>query len=113
MRALVCGGRHFDNWPVLEGTLTLMAPDAIVCGGASGADALAVRWAREHGRTCYVHPADWSLGPSAGPRRNREMLEQRQPDVVVAFEGGSGTRDMIAAAEAAGVRVVRVEVVRA
>lgn len=113
MLALVCGGRHYDNWPVLEGTLLLMAPTSVVCGGASGADALAIRWARENGVECFVHPAHWELGARAGPLRNREMLEQRSPEVVVAFEGGAGTRDMIAAAEAAGVRVVRVEVARA
>jgi ABC-type Fe3+-hydroxamate transport system substrate-binding protein len=50
--------------------------------------------------------AEWEkYGKRAGPVRNRQMLELK-PDGVVAFDtGGPGTRDMITAAQEAGVPV--------
>ena len=54
------------------------------------------------------YPADWQKhGRAAGPIRNQQMLDEGKPDLVVAFDGGRGTADMIARAEKAGVRVVR------
>lgn len=44
----------------------------------------------------------------AGPMRNRQMLDEK-PDLVVAFAGGSGTRNMIDIARRAGVKVIVVE----
>ena len=59
-----------------------------------------------------THEADWQrYGRSAGPKRNKEMLELGA-DLVVAFldarrdrEGTRGTRDMVERAERAGVPV--------
>jgi len=51
-------------------------------------------------------PADWSRhGKSAGPIRNRQMLIEGRPDIVVAFPGGKGTANMIKQAVEAGVKV--------
>jgi len=51
--------------------------------------------------------AEWEKhGKRAGPIRNRQMLELK-PDGVVAFPGDRGTRDMITAAQEAGVPVYR------
>jgi hypothetical protein len=50
--------------------------------------------------------ADWKThGKSAGPMRNRQMLNDGQPTAVVAFPGGRGTADMIHAAKAVGLPV--------
>jgi hypothetical protein len=40
------------------------------------------------------------------------MLELGKPDLVIAFEGGAGTRDMTSAATAAGVKVLFAEKLR-
>ena len=40
------------------------------------------------------------------------MLEYGKPELVIAFEGGAGTRDMTSAATAAGVRVLFAEKLR-
>jgi hypothetical protein len=48
-------------------------------------------------------------GKGAGPRRNKQMIEEGNPDLVIAFPGGRGTADMINRARAAGVRVIEVQ----
>jgi len=53
--------------------------------------------------------ADWKLGKKAGPLRNQRMIDEGRPDLVVAFPGGKGTADMVRRAEAAGVKVLKIE----
>lgn len=43
----------------------------------------------------------------AGPIRNRRMLEQGKPDLVVAFPGGAGTANMVRLTEAAALPLLR------
>ena len=113
MRAIVCGGRDFDDrqrlWDGLEafhnseGRITALAH-----GAAPGADSMAGQWAKDEGVPVYTYPARWKQeGKAAGPLRNQRMLEDFKPDVVIAFAGGRGTADMIRRAEAEGVRVIR------
>lgn len=93
MRVLVCGSRTFDKlWVVcnhLDGCVTGMGDDpdlVVIHGGARGADSLAGEWARMWKLECEVYPAKWELyGNSAGPIRNREMLDMGKPDLVLAF----------------------------
>ncbi len=78
----------------------------MIHGGAKGADALGARWAAENSVETVVVPADWEThGKAAGPIRNAKMLRLYYTYMVVAFPGGSGTRDMIAKARAASVIV--------
>jgi YspA, cpYpsA-related SLOG family len=59
---------------------------AIISGGARGADALAIEWAREQDIRHEVYAADWvSYGRKAGPIRNQQMIDEVSPDIVVAF----------------------------
>jgi hypothetical protein len=61
----------------------------------------------ERGVWCEVYRAEWSThGRSAGPRRNALMLDRERPVLVVAFPGGTGTRDMVRRARAAQVPVL-------
>jgi hypothetical protein len=112
MRILVCGGRDFDDYACLADALSNLPvrPDTIIHGGARGADALAAIWAKARHVAVEEYPADWRThGHAAGPLRNRRMLEEGRPDVVVAFPGGKGTRDMMRQARAAGVQVIEVK----
>ena len=110
MRVLVCGGRDFQDKARVFATLDGLDPALVIHGGARGADALAGEWAESRGVECQVYPADWRRhGRAAGPIRNREMLEQSKPDLVVAFPGGVGTAHMARIARAAGYRVIEVE----
>ena len=109
MKVLVCGGRDFNDLDLLCEELTDLWDDgveAIIHGGARGADSLAGEYARLFGIEEIVFPADWKQhGRSAGPIRNRQMLNEGKPDLVVAFPGGRGTANMIEQARAAGVEV--------
>jgi len=109
---LVCGGRDYDDRRRVYDTLDVAhAANPIVMlitGGANGADALAVDWARKEQVPFQVFNADWeTLGRKAGPIRNQKMLDEGKPHIVIAFPGGRGTADMIKRAEAAGVPVAR------
>ncbi len=111
MRVLVCGGRHWeDGRAVLDALDAIHAATPIVAiieGGGTGADDYAEEWAALRGVTCETFEADWKAhGRAAGPIRNRRMLVDGRPDLVLAFPGGRGTADMVRQASAAGVRVV-------
>lgn len=82
----------------------------IIHGNARGADLLADQYAREKSIRVLPFPADWNLhGRRAGPIRNRLMLTEGQPHVIVAFKGGNGTADMIRQGKKAGVPVYEVK----
>lgn len=113
MRVLVCGGRTYR-----KGAVVFMVLDALhrevpiarlIHGGAAGADTLGGFWAERNRVPAAVYHADWQAhGKGAGFRRNQLMLEEGQPDLVVAFPGNRGTADMIKRAKAAGVMVMEV-----
>lgn len=67
----------------------------IIHGDAKGADRLAKRWAEYYGVDQEPFPADWRKhGYAAGPIRNRQMLDEGVPNLVIGFPGGAGTKDM-------------------
>lgn len=109
MRVLVCGSRHFKDRELLFSTLDgIQGITEIIHGAARGADTLAGEFATIRGISCHSEPALWNTyGRSAGPIRNREMLK-RGPDLVVGFlfPNSRGTKDMLGAAEAAGVETL-------
>lgn len=115
MRVLVCGGRAYGDshrvFQVLDTLHREAGIDVVIEGGARGADALARSWA-EHPYGCgsvETYEADWEThGTFAGPARNKRMLEEGKPDLVVAFPGGKGTADMVRKARKAGVEVVEI-----
>lgn len=115
MRVLVCGGRDYADRAKLNEVLdeigsTVKWDIFIIEGEASGADTLAREWAKSRGMGLGRYPADWNKhGKAAGPIRNKQMLDEGEPDLVVAFPGGRGTANMIEQAERAGVPVRKVE----
>ncbi len=108
MKFLVCGGRTYYDFERVDRVLDILGPTFIIHGAAKGADQCAANWAAKRGVPMRGFPADWQLhGRSAGAKRNRQMLIEGRPDLVVAFPGGTGTSDMIGAAEQRGVPVLR------
>lgn len=104
---LVCGGRDFNDYKRVCEVLDSLEFDRIIHGGARGADMLGDRYAKEKGIERIVYPANWSgLGKRAGYVRNALMLSHGDPDVVVAFPGGRGTKMMKELAEKAGKEVI-------
>lgn len=112
MRVLVCGGREYTDKAALWSVLDAIGPpevSAIISGMARGADTLAAEWAERFGFPLQKFPADWTAhGRAAGPLRNQRMIDEGQPELVVAFPGGKGTADMVLRAEKAGIPVRRV-----
>src|SRR5882672_2194899 len=119
VKVLVCGGREYADGEFLALFLDdlVMHQRAhgdqithLIHGNARGADKLAAGWAVLRGIQPVACAAIWELGgvydPRAGLKRNIAMLAL-DPDVVVAFPGGSGTAHMVKAAQGAGVRVIR------
>lgn len=117
MRVLVCGGRDFDDrrslFRVLDVWHERTPISLLIYGGQRGADDLARVWAHHHKVETLPFRADWaSLGGAAGPIRNKQMLDDGKPQIVLAFprkDGsiGKGTADMIRQARWAGVRVIQ------
>lgn len=127
MKVLVCGGRGYRNeqeafkaldilYSSENGPITL-----VIQGGAPGADSLAHKWADKNGIPNKTFPAKWNdfsepciIGQGqygkynklAGSKRNKQMLDEGQPDMVFAFPGGSGTADMVKQAKKSNVRVM-------
>ena len=64
-----------------------------------------------YGMKVEVYPANWTeYGPSAGPIRNQQMLDEGKPDVVVFFhsdlKNSKGTKDMVRRSIKAGIPVM-------
>jgi hypothetical protein len=112
LRVLVTGGRNYGGVghpsqldAVLDELHSRQRIGAVLHGGATGADALAKRWAWENRVQEEEYPADWNgLGLKAGPLRNQEMIDTA-PDLVIAFPGGKGTADCLERAYKANIPV--------
>ena len=120
MKVVITGSRAWDDewlFDVIIGGLLQQLKDEdkpfIVAhgGNRSGADRMAQEWADIFPVVRY--PADWEkYGKAAGPRRNKFMLEDFLPDLVLAFfwHAGEnrGTQDCVDKARLMGIRVVEV-----
>lgn len=128
-RVLVCGGRNYNNVTRLHHILTRRHAEhsigVIVSGMARGADLLAVDWANQNNIHVDPYPAEWDdltqpdaliivrrngtrYDLRAGFRRNQKMIDIGKPHLVIAFPGGSGTKDMINRAEKAKIPVIKI-----
>jgi YspA, cpYpsA-related SLOG family len=113
MRVLVCGGRDFEDSGLMISILDRLHAEnsftVVIHGNARGADTIADSWASGRGiprEPFGVPQGEWdNIGKKAGPLRNQQMLDEGRPDLVVAFPGGGGTKDMVRRAVKAGVSV--------
>lgn len=112
MKILICGSRGWTDpriiWRDLE-VLAEMHPDAeIIHGAARGADTIAGEAAKALGLKVTEVPAQWTqFGPSAGPIRNKQMLDMA-PDRLIAYRcagESKGTDHMVKIARRAGVPI--------
>lgn len=117
MRILVCGGRDakIEDYSAVKAVLKAIVRtgDTIIHGGASGIDHFADIYAGtvvDAGVDCVRFPADWKKqGKKAGFLRNKKMLDEGKPDLVVAFKGGKGTANMVNLARKAKVPLLLAE----
>lgn len=117
LRVLVCGQRTYTRYEAVLAVVKTFQPGSVIIHGAArGADMLADRAAHECGLEVLPFLADWKqLGRSAGVLRNRRMLLDGKPELIVAFyrKGGRlvsrGTNHMVALAEQQGLPVLILE----
>jgi YspA, cpYpsA-related SLOG family len=135
---VVTGGRNYSDWRYAWACLDYLhrerGPIEHLAHGSAkpdkgvewSADLIAHAWGEKMpGVRVWRYPALWgkvdhphvmlrytkrgeAYDAAAGPRRNRLMLEQRRPQVLLAFEGGRGTAGCIAQAIAqGGIEIIR------
>ena len=87
----VVGSRTFKNYNLLEQKLSTAPYDIteIISGGAKGADALAIRYARKRGLSWREFLPDHKKYRHPYHHRNRLIAEAS--DVLIAFWDGSST----------------------
>jgi hypothetical protein len=111
MVVIVCGDRFWTDVEMIEAELRKLPKGTIIVHGACrGADTIASNIAKRLGFEVRPYPADWDeFGVRAGPFRNRKMLRQESPNLVIAFHkdlaNSKGTKDMVEIAKAAQVPV--------
>jgi hypothetical protein len=115
---VVTGSRYWNNKNAIRRELLDMQRtytiDAIIEGGAEGADRQCKEVARELGIPVTTVHAQWDkYGKHAGPMRNEKMISQYKPSYVLAFHdniaSSRGTSSCIAIARKYGVTVKLVE----
>src|SRR3990167_858552 len=107
MTILCCGDRNWNNALVIRNALLDYIRNdkdlTIIHGNANGADRMCAFVALELGlnqSNIKSFPANWNkFGKSAGPIRNKQMLDEGKPDLVLAFHNfianSKGTKNML------------------
>lgn len=111
MRLLVTGGRFFADRKLLNSWLDLIDDEAdidtLLHGDQDGADKLAHEWALDNGTAIVRYPALWTIhGKKAGPIRDKQMVVEGRPDLLLAFDGAYGTAKTISYARKANVPII-------
>lgn len=110
MRVLVCGDRNWvDKEAIRRELSTITNLEVVIEGEASGADSLAREVAEEMGVPVEKYPAEWGkYGKAAGPIRNTQMLDEGNPDLVLAFHNNiaesKGTKNMVKQSTSRGIK---------
>lgn len=107
---LIAGCRDFNDYKIAKKYIDYYISNirekykiTIISGGALGADSLGERYARENRVKIKRFLPDWEkYGRSAGPRRNKLMVETA--DYVICFWDGKspGTRSTVNYTKSAG-----------
>lgn len=100
MKTIIAGCREFTDYNLLKSKVDYYRKDnaitEVVCGGATGADALGENYAVQNGIPVKGFPADWNKhGKAAGPIRNRQMAEYADCLIAVWDGKSRGTKNMI------------------
>jgi hypothetical protein len=114
-RILVCGDRNWSDVERIRTVLNEFPTDSIIIhGGCRGADTIAGNVATALKMGVVVFHAEWNKhGLAAGPLRNTKMLDEGNPDIVIAFHPNistsKGTKNMITQAKSRGIEVILYE----
>lgn len=111
MRVLICAGRHYTDSrrcrQVLEAFQRLHPVRVVIHGGSQFLGAQIEDWAQEIGADLVRYPPNWQLhGKHAERLRNRFMLADSRPDIVLALPGGDDTEELLAQARTQGIQTL-------
>lgn len=127
MRVLCCGDRNWTSYEIIRRELEKLPKDTeIIQGCANGADKMSANISKslklklisskDNDDTInnLGFPADWKkYRRAAGPIRNKQMLDEGKPDLVLAFhtniENSKGTKNMIEQAKDRGIKVILIK----
>lgn len=111
MRIAFTGGRDYRNRQVVYHLLETLRPslEHVAVGDARGLDEI-VRMACMNLNVVHtMYVAEWEThGRAAGPIRNKAMLLDGRPDILIAFPGGIGTENCIRQARELAITVMRI-----
>jgi hypothetical protein len=110
VKVIVAGSRSIVDYGIVADAIEssgFAAGDVeIVSGGAAGVDRLGEEWASRNGKRWRRFPADWfTHGRRAGPLRNLAMAKYADALVAVWDGESRGTKHMLTAASALGLRI--------
>jgi len=114
-RVLVCGSRDYTNVSKIKQEMEKLPPGTIIIeGGALGADSIARQLAGTLNLQSIRFPAEWGkYGNRAGYIRNKQMLVEGKPTLVLAFfkdrHHSRGTTDMVRQARKEGIDTLEFE----
>lgn len=114
---IVTGGRDNKDELFIETKLSQIYKhykfSVLIHGNANGVDKICGKWAIKNELNEFRFPAKWSsIGSSAGPLRNRKMMEfcvkyfGLENIKLAGFDGGTGTADMIKICTEAGIDIL-------
>ena len=101
---IIAGGRNFFDLPLFKSEIRKIIffgfkydyDFTIFSGGASGADTLAINYAKSNNIPLQVFPAAWSrIGKQAGVLRNLEMASKADFALIFWDKKSIGTKHMI------------------
>lgn len=108
----VTGGRDYipspEDYDWFDALTKSLGITLLLNGGARGVDRCIRAHCQRLGIKTKTYEANWKkYGYSAGPVRNRQMLDDGKPRVLIAFPGGKGTNDCIKAANERRIKVYK------
>lgn len=111
MKVLVCGSRDWLDEKSIHNELSKLSKDVIIIHGGcpAGADKIADDYCKINNLKTIIYLANWkTYGRSAGPIRNKEMIEKESPDLVLAFlkNNSKGTKNTITLAELNNIKTL-------
>jgi hypothetical protein len=112
----IVGSRYYKNYKsfIIEVEKWIQEnhkPDKIISGGATGVDSMAKKYAHDNNITLIEYLPNWQkFGKSAGPKRNKLIIDDATH--LLAFVGPKsvGTYDSIRKAEDKKINVKQIKV---
>jgi len=106
MKTIIAGSRTFNDYEFLKECCDKETITQVISGTAYGADKLGEKYAKDNNIDLVLYPADWSLGKSAGYKRNVQMSLVAEQLIAFHKNGSKGTQHMINIANERGLKVI-------